>query len=1437
MPSFPHDPRDRYVRLAVFAAWLALIAAHAPARAGTLRAPNAIDPLAITPAAPSDGITGSALDGVRVLRADDGGVSFELSVPEPVFTHAGAPGEDLMEAGLLGFEAAGALGSPGLPERVIWIGVPPGARIEVEGVGLDAVEYGPVRLAPMVAPPDVPAEERARQSERSPLAGPPERLTPLLERPAYSEGMSRGPVAELASITGMRSQTVAGIRCRPSSYVPGAGVLRVFGRLAVTVRFVGGSRPVVAAEPEPAFEPVYRAALINYESARSFRTTFGGRRGRDLRSLGRGTGVAGTTALGFGVSPSWIKVLVDRKGIQRLSGDDLQAAGVSLAGVVPGQLRLFTRPGVPLLGETSYCDTCGLAEVAIRVVGGGDGRFDASDYILFYGLPPSGWRDEYVGPGAPSEWLDHPYENNNVYWLTWQASLPDPPRRWASRDAAPSRTDAWSAPYYSARLHFEVNAQYRPNDYEPGQFWDQWVWSEFNDQISAQQFLRDAPGAVTDQPARLFARFWGQSTDEHTLDVTFNSVPLARRFWGGRLRKDVDSTAVWIRETGNRFTAKAVPNAAGRSDRQALVFWELYFKRRFTAANDVAEFASPDTMGPVAYGLAPFSGTAGSVQVLDTSDPLTPVELVGWVARDTTGGKALYFDDDVTGPRFYFASSAANFRRPRVQQVEVRNLRGPGLGADYVVIVYDDFEPQAQRLAELRRRILPGVPNPTAAVVRMSDVLSWYAGGRMDPTAIRNFLFDISDSASGHRWSPVPSYVCFFGDASYDYKNVLNLARPGYPPSLVPSYVHGFVTSQFMTDDWLADMDLGAIDPPVPGILLSPNDIPDFFIGRLPAGTAAEASVLVDSKIVPYDERPTFGEWRNSVLLVADDNLQGFKPDGTPAGDGLWGVHQYQSEALESFSLPPVLDREKIYLIQYPFGVGSEKPGANADIRKAVNEGTLIWNFIGHGNPFKMADENAFIISDVPSLTNLDRLTFSIAASCDVGKFDDAIIVGLGEALVKSPVGGAIATYSSSDIAFSSQNSSLNISLLQNIFTPSAAGYSMSLGQASYLVKRRFDATGNDRKYTLQGDPGTRLGTPRHAVRMRLLDDVTGADIGDTLVRGRRVRIEGEVHGTHDTTAVDLRTDFQGTAEVWIADSAPLDTFSLYPGDVPRSYAYNPGSVFHGDVPVVSGRFTARFWVPLEGAMGPRAKARVYVQSPTIDGVGARGEVLAAGSPTEVDTTGPFIHLQFTEGGTVVPPDAELRIVLEDEHGINITGHSLPNAILLTLDGGSRSDLTELFRYDTGSFTRGTILFRLPNLAPGEHTIELSAADNFAQGIQGRLNRSRAGLDFTVAAGTQAALSRGYNFPNPFHPERGTQFIFDGLRDAGRVEISVFTVGGKVVRRLAASGGPGQVQVGWDGRDESGAPVANGVYLYRAQIFPLSGGPPQVLEGRAAAIH
>src|SRR5262249_47945823 len=154
---------------------------------------------------------------------------------------------------------------------------------------------------------------------------------------------------------------------------------------------------------------------------------------------------------------------------------------------------------------------------------------------------------------------------------------------------------------------------------------------------------------------------------------------------------------------------------------------------------------------------------------------------------------------------------------------------------------------------------------------------------------------------------------------------------------------------------------------------------------------------VVRNKIILYDQSAPLGEYRNRIMLIADDNMQGSEVDL------LHWQHLEQTADLDSSHTPQHLDRVYVYLHTYPTESGSIKPAAKTDIIDNIDSGLLMFNYIGHGSPFKLSDESVFLDSDVGTLTNTTQLPVFVAASCDIGKFNDPTVQSLGELLIITP--------------------------------------------------------------------------------------------------------------------------------------------------------------------------------------------------------------------------------------------------------------------------------------------------------------------------------------------------------------------------------------------------------------------------------------------------
>src|SRR5262249_4560181 len=267
--------------------------------------------------------------------------------------------------------------------------------------------------------------------------------------------------------------------------------------------------------------------------------------------------------------------------------------------------------------------------------------------------------------------------------------------------------------------------------------------------------------------------------------------------------------------------------------------------------------------------------------------------------------------------------------------------------------------------------------------------------------------------------------------------------------------------------------------------------------------------------------------------------------------------------------------------------------------------------------------------------------------------------------------------------------------------------------------------------------------------------------------------------------------------------------------------------IYRGDVTVKNGQFSATFVVPGDARLGQYGRARAYLHgvvagaTPDSDGVGTVDVPVVPGNLPGGDDAGPTIALSFPGGAVEVRPGTTLRADIADPSGVLITGHNPANSIFVTLDGNTnnRTDITSSFRYAANSYQQGTAFFTLPqDIALGAHEITVSAADNLAVGIQSARHRSKTSLQFSVSDNPALRIVRTSAFPNPLRTGTPVRIVVDAQGGPVNCLIRIYTVSGRLVRTLKGFGGLGQMQIPWDGLDDRGGALANGVYLYRVQI-------------------
>ena len=1249
-------------------------------------------------------------------------------------------------------------GAPMLPTYSVIIGLPPAGAISYTIVSSDYNSEDNVLLLP------APDEERRAFGVR-----------PLYEPdPHYYQSQAWYP-QEIIAIDPpeiFRSQRIAKIHFNPLQYSAADKKVRQYNKIVLRIDFAAAPSGGIRTTPfDRRDEPFYRALLLNYRQAKAWRLPAPQPLKKAYRKVFQGD--------------NWYKIIIrgdgrgGKEGLYKLDVQTLSQAGVPTTSIDPRTIRIFNNGGRELPQDISAPRADSLIENPIEVIGEEDGSLDKGDYILFYGRSLTGI-DFDAGNKRLRHYI-HRFEENNVYWLTFGGKKG---KRIRLRSSLP--TDGL-APEKSFRDLAFVEEE-KHNLFNSGV---NWFGFALSGEKKSYSYTFSMPGAVSEDSANFRFRLVTESPGMHGFRFRANGNPIGqaeqRGGSAGRLTSYVAAehhfaaTGVLL-DGANTISIEYLPTSKIAF---AYVDWiEVEYSRTFTAVDDQLIFNAPWRNGPAHYRISGFSNS--DITIYDVTD----ISDITKISNAVIENNSIRFADETFAgaPKRYVALTPGAYKKiSAIEKSEpIIDLRKPRT-ADYIIITHDDFYQQAQQLESLRED-WNAADRLQTEVVKISSVFNEFSWGLSDPTAIRDFL-----AYAAQNWGN-PRYVLLFGDGHFDYKNILGYDTPNF----IPPYETGdrTETASRTTDDWFV-----YTRGPANGMQMA--------IGRLPVQTIDQAQSVVD-KIIAYETKRNAGAWRKTITVVADDELAQY---GTEDEE----EHTLQSEELCNHHTPGFFDLKKIYLIDYPVVrtasiAGRRKPLAQEAIIEQLNRGTLIINYIGHGNAELWAHEQVLTGSDVERIQNKDCLPLWVAATCEFAHWDQPQKQSLAERILALHDRGAIAMVASSRLAFSGNNALFNYELFDELFADyNRTGKTARIGQAVMMAKRKRGDPGNNEKYGVFGDPAMRLAAPRSFAR---IDTVRP----DSIQALRKTTIIGHVEKQDD-----LWQDFDGKVFLRVQDAEKLKTYKTHLGTVIR-YKMPGNSLFNGVTRVRSGRFDMKFIVPKDISYGGKGgRISLYFWNDETDGTGVKGGLPVGGTAVNlIDRAGPEIKCYFGDkkiaNGDCVPSDALLTIEITDSlSGVNIAG-DIGHQITLTLDGDeeNKKDVTDFFRYDEGSYVKGSIKYPLYRLKDGRHTLTIKAWDNSN-------NSSVLEMEFTVVSGSELILSEVLTYPNPMTDE--TSFCYQISQDA-EICIKIYSVSGRLLRQLP----PVYCQVGyniypdkWDGTDEEGDKLANGVYLYKVIAKTLSG--------------
>ncbi|MBK9291066.1 MAG: type IX secretion system sortase PorU [Bacteroidetes bacterium] len=1083
-------------------------------------------------------------------------------------------------------------------------------------------------------------------------------------------------------------------------------------------------------------------------------------------------------------SGRWFKFRVSNTGIHRITAANLQAMGISTAGLDPRNIRIYGNGGGVLPEPNSAPRIDDLAENAILVVGEEDGVFNSSDYILFYAKGPVRW--DFNPSTAYYEHTPAYYDDYAYYFITTDLG----PGKRVQMQQSQGEVQQTISDF----IDYKVAEQDLVNLSNTGRTW----YGELFDITLSRDYPFDFPNLVASRPARVeaevAARNFGPAGFQLYVDGQLRAnIPIEPTQATGYDYAKNNGAAIEVMPSGNginvnlRFT-RSVSSARGWLDYIRVNAW-----RNLVFQGGQLLFGNHRTIPQGDY-LYQITGSGSGLQLWDVTDhtnavarPLNPV----------SGGFS-FAAPAQTRRNFVLFDNSSFFSIENVGPVANQNLHSVR-DIDYLIISHPSLIDEANRLAEFHRQH----SGLTVYVTTPGPIYNEFSSGAQDVTAIRDFarmLYTASSPGKQLR------YLLLFGDASFDYKDKLNGNN-----NLVPTYQT--ISSLNLVLSIATDDYYGFLDPNEGGT--GPNLL-DIGIGRFPVTTLQEARQMVDKVLRYVDKNPeTFSEWRNELVFVADD------------GDSNWHMKDAEELVAVVEQRNPPFNINKFYIDAYPqiaTPSGQKAPAVNEAINSRMERGALLVNYSGHGGEVGWAEERILEISDIQSWRNRNRMPVFITATCEFSRYDDPSRLSAGEMVFLNPDGGAIAMFTTARATYASTNLRLNKAIYNNnIFEP----YNGERARFGDIMRRsKIAGDANDRKFVLLGDPALQLTYPEHLVQTTHINDKALGSIGqnDTIKALSEVRIRGKITSRNGQTL----QNFDGKVFTTIYDKAATITTAGDQNGFPQTFTTRNSIIYKGVASVINGHFEFSFIVPKDISYRfGTGRISHYATGSVGDAHGSTEDFIVGGFSGNLlsDDKGPEIRLfmgdtTFRDGG-FTSENPVLIALLRDESGINTTGAGIGHDIVAWIEGATErmAILNDYYTAALDKSNEGSVSFPIIGLNPGRHTITLRAWDVLN-------NSNTASISFEVIPKNTVTVNELFNYPNPFRDR--TCFVFNHNQNGERlaVVIDIFDMDGrrvKSIREEIVSSSFRSQPICWDGKADSGTPVPKGLYLYRLIVTGGSG--------------
>ncbi len=678
-------------------------------------------------------------------------------------------------------------GYPKLPSRIIFVAIPPEAKVNVKLVDKHTVEYNNalIEINPEPIFNDSLIEYKSIDPDLS----------------IYQNGFYPSNEIEIIDYIWIRDFYCAVIKINTHRYSFFEKKLLIIDSLKFHITFNEFNLNYLKNnQPFSIFDDILKDIIINFDYAKEF------------RSFNTTLTYHDTTGQWIDYTKEYLKLAIPSDNIYRITYNDLVSYGVNPDQINPKTFKLFFK------GK----------EQPIFVSGEDDNIFDSEDYIEFYAEKNYTYQDyrRIVQMGQDYIQYLNRYSDTSIVWLTWNGNFGKRISQ-LNQHSIPA-LDTIDSHLVKIHLEQDVRLWY----YDPVTarvqlpFWQEnktWTWLVVGNSgstsvnFNARDFLPNTPVTVI---ARLisYAASGNQNAHKHALSLN-STTPLDTLVYNYRQTVNLTGNYSSSRLVNGNNIVRIFGLPTQATFHQSLIDWvDIDYYRQNVTINDSLKIIIPDSV-------------TRNLRTIKISNVLYPDSILIYKIKPEykkiinfnivgSSPSTLFFVDTVGGGDQYYITRISKVSKPVLKNKKYFiNLRNPLNGADYILISSRILSTSVNEY----KNFISSNYNIRVELIYDDDIYDEFSFGMTEAEAIKSFL-----KVAYSSWTaPKPSFLTLIGDANYDYKDVVTPAPTPRKKNIVTSFGNP------VSDVWYVMWDSVNLY------------FPQMFVGRIPANNNEQVSLYL----------------------------------------------------------------------------------------------------------------------------------------------------------------------------------------------------------------------------------------------------------------------------------------------------------------------------------------------------------------------------------------------------------------------------------------------------------------------------------------------------------------------------------------------------------------------------------------------------------------